>query len=429
MTESAALLAFLLALAATVALTPQAGRLARLVGAVDQPRERGLARAPTPRLGGVAILGGVLAAAAAFLEVGPEIRAILAGAVVITLVGTLDDVFDLSPPWKLAGQFMAALLPVLGGVRVDFVNVPFLGTLDFGAYGGALTLIGLVAVVNVVNFSDGVDGLAAGVCGISGLTFAVLAFDLGHGDAGVLAALTAGAALGFLVHNFHPASSFMGDSGSNLLGLLLGCVAVEGSVKTTAVVALVLPLVVLAVPFLDTGFVVAKRLKHRRAPYAGDNWHFHHRLTNIGFSQRRTVVYLYGWTITMAALALALRFVPYARDDGSLRPGWTLVMAAFALLAAAASVYLVVVLEIVKLRRLRARQLRRDDPDTSEHEIDARVARDLETGELPTADREAEPGVSASPSRDAGPGVSASAGREAGVAGRPARREPARADR
>ena len=172
--------------------------------------------------------------------------------------------------------------------------------------------------------------------------------------AGVLAAITAGASLGFLRHGFPPASTFMGDTGSNLLGYLLGAVAVQGALKTNAVVALFLPLIVLAVPILDTGFVVAKRLKYRRPFYKADRSHFHHRMANIGFSQRRTLLYLYGWTVVMAALALALRFVPYSDDHGNFDPGWTAVMAVCGALALAASVYLVSVLEILKLRQVDA---------------------------------------------------------------------------
>jgi UDP-GlcNAc:undecaprenyl-phosphate GlcNAc-1-phosphate transferase len=174
----------------------------------------------------------------------------------------------------------------------------------------------------------------------------------------------------------------MGDSGSNLLGLLLGCTIVQGSLKTNAVIALVAPLIILAVPFLDTGFVVAKRVKYRRPIYEGDSEHFHHRLDRIGFSQRRTVMYLYAWTLTMGGLALALRFVPYSDDQGHFDLKWSLVIAAFGLVALAASVYLVYVLEILKFRRLRARQLRKRDPGTSEWEIDESVARDIETGEF-----------------------------------------------
>ena len=211
---------------------------------------------------------------------------------------------------------------VAADVRVENITLPFVDPLDLGNWGIPLTLFGLVAVMNVVNFTDGVDGLAAGVCTIAAATFACIALSLDRVDAGVLAAIVAGAALGFLRHNFHPASVFMGDSGSNLLGLLLGCVAIQGVLKTAAVVALFFPLVILAVPALDATFVVAKRIKYRRPVYSADRWHFHHRFANIGFSTRRTVVYLYAWTVSLAALALALRFVPYSQDDGQLNAGW-----------------------------------------------------------------------------------------------------------
>ena len=237
--------------------------------------------------------------------------------------------------------------------------MPFVGRLGFGELGGPLTVLGLVAVMNVVNLSDGIDGLAAGVCAISAGALAVIAFDLQRTEGGVLAALTAGAALGFLIHNFHPASVYMGDCGSNLLGLLLGCVAVLGSAKTNAVLALIFPLIVLAVPFLDTTFVVLKRMKYRRPVYAADREHFHHRLDRIGFSTRRTVLYLYAWTLSLAGLAIALRFVPYSDNGGTLHPGWAAVMAGLGLRVVIASVYLVYVLEILKFKRLDAARLRR----------------------------------------------------------------------
>jgi UDP-GlcNAc:undecaprenyl-phosphate/decaprenyl-phosphate GlcNAc-1-phosphate transferase len=381
--EARALLAFVVALALTAAITPLVGRLATRVGAVDPLQERGLAQERTPLLGGLAILAGVLAASALFLPWSAEVRGILGAAALITAVGIVDDLRDLSPGVKLLGQAAAALICVLAGVRVDSFTFPFLGHVDLGELGGPLTLIGLVAVMNVVNFSDGVDGLAAGVCAISAIGFSVIAFDLREDAAGVLAGCIAGAALGFLVHNFHPASVFMGDSGSNLLGLLLGAVVVEGSLKTNALIALVVPLVILAVPFLDTGFVVAKRIKYRRPVYQGDSNHFHHRFHRMGFSQRKTVLYLYAWSTTMTGIAVALRFVPYSQHNGHLNPGWAVVMGGLLLVGLAASAYLVYVLEILKLRRLRAWQLRRDDPATSEHQIDTQVQEDLETGEFP----------------------------------------------
>ena len=367
-------------------------RLAKAVGAVDEPRERGLSDRPTPLLGGIAIFAGVLVAGLVWLPAGygkqPQLwHGVLLAAGLITLVGALDDRFDLPPAAKLAGQVAAAIIVVHYGVVVKAITLPFVGHLalpNAGATnaGPALTVIGLVALMNIVNFSDGVDGLAAGVCAIIAATMAVIAFDLGRAPPGVLAALTAGAALGFVVHNFPPASSFMGDCGSNLLGLLMGCVAVEAAVKSTAVVSFVLPLILLTVPFLDTTFVVLKRLKYKQPIYRPDSEHFHHRMARIGFSSRRTIAYLYAWTLMLAGVALALRFVPYSDHHGHLQAGWTIVMAAIGLIAVAASVYLVYVLEILKFRRLDAIRLRRLRPEVSPAEIDSDVARHLETGEI-----------------------------------------------
>jgi UDP-GlcNAc:undecaprenyl-phosphate GlcNAc-1-phosphate transferase len=392
MTEADAVYAFLAAFVVTALLTPVTGRLARRIGAVDQPKERGLGAGSTPLLGGLAMLGGVLVASALFLNFGgvteERLKGILAGAIFIAFVGALDDRFDLPPGVKLAGQIIAAVIPVASGVEVTNITLPFIGAVSFGDAGGPLTVAGLVAVMNVVNLSDGIDGLAAGVCAISAITFAIIAFDLQRNHAAVLAAITAGAALGFLIHNFHPASVYMGDCGSNLLGLLLGCVAVEGAVKTQAVLALLFPLVVLAVPFLDTTFVVLKRMKYRRPIYRADANHFHHRLSRIGFSQRRTVLYLYAWTILLGGFAVALRFVPYSDDHGNLDTAWTLAMAALGLAVVAASVYLVYVLEILKFKRLDTIRMRR--AGATDAEIDEDVTRRLETGEFEQVRRETE---------------------------------------
>lgn len=386
MSERDAVLAFAVALVTAALLTPLAARLAVRVGAVDRPRDRGLATKDTPLLGGLAIFAAVIVASGLFLNldgaIGERMRGVLAGAALVTLVGAADDRFELHPLLKLAGQVAAAAIPVAAGVEVSNITLPFVGAVSLGEAGAPLTVLGLVFVMNVVNFSDGIDGLAAGVCAISAVAFAVIAFDLGRGTAGTLAAITAGAAAGFLIHNFPPARVFMGDTGALLLGLLLGCVMVEGAVKTQAVLALIFPLIVLAVPFLDTAFVVLKRLKYRRPVYVADQSHFHHRMSRIGFSQRRTVLYLYGWTLAVAAFAVALRFVPYSDDGGTLNLGWSLVMALLGLLVLAASVYLVYVLEILKLKRLTAMRMRRADPQATEAQIDADTEIRLETGQF-----------------------------------------------
>jgi UDP-GlcNAc:undecaprenyl-phosphate GlcNAc-1-phosphate transferase len=189
-------------------------------------------------------------------------------------------------------------------------------------------------------------------------------------------------ALGFLVFNFPPASSFMGDCGAQLLGLLMGVITVEAAVKTPAVVSFVLPLILLAVPFLDTTFVVLKRLKYRQPIYRSDSEHFHHRMARIGFSSRRTIAYLYAWTVLLAGLALALRFIPYSDHKGHFHLAWTLVLAGLGAIVIGASVYLVYVLEILKFRRLDAVRLRRLRPEASPAEIELDVVKDFETGEF-----------------------------------------------
>jgi UDP-GlcNAc:undecaprenyl-phosphate GlcNAc-1-phosphate transferase len=390
--ELDALYAFLVAAATTALLTPVTMRLARALGAIDEPRERGLSERPTPLLGGLAIFAGLLVAALVFLPAGYRgdhqlWHGVLLAAAMITLVGALDDRFDLPPGVKLAGQVLAAAIVVHYGVAVKVITLPFIGLLHFPNAGVTnagplLTVVGLVAMMNVVNFSDGVDGLAAGVCVIIAAAIAIIAFDLSREQPGVLAAITAGAALGFLVFNFPPASSFMGDCGAQLLGLLMGVITVEAAVKTAAVVSFVLPLILLAVPFLDTTFVVLKRLKYRQPVYRSDSEHFHHRMARIGFSNRRTIAYLYGWTLMLAGLALALRFIPYSDHKGHLHTGWTLVVVGLGLIGAAASVYLVYMLEILKFRRLDAMRVRLLRPDASPAEIELDVTKHLETGEF-----------------------------------------------
>src|SRR5215212_6464269 len=406
MDELDALWAFLVAAVIAFAVTPPTARFARRLGVVHMPRDRDLHDHPVPGLGGLAILVAAVVPALIFLPASQETRGIVGGAIAIAFVGAVDDARPggLHPLVKLAGQIAAAAIPVWCGVRVPNVTLPFIEPIQLGDWSYPLTLVGMVAVMNVVNFTDGADGLAAGVCTIAAGTFAIIALSLDRDAAGVLAALTAGAAVGFLWHNFHPASIFMGDTGALLLGLLLACVAIQGVLKTAAVVALLFPLLILAVPALDATFVVAKRIKYRRPVYSADRWHFHHRFTNIGFSQRRTVLYLYGWTLSLAALALAMRFVPYSDDDGTLNPGWALVIVVFALVAVAASAYLVVVLEILKFRRSRERELRRqvetgEIAALSEDEIDRSIEREVETGEFQAV----QPGDGATPAGRAPP--------------------------
>jgi UDP-GlcNAc:undecaprenyl-phosphate GlcNAc-1-phosphate transferase len=348
---------FLLALGVVLVLTPAVGRFAQILGVVDQPGEtRRIHLRPVPRLGGIALLLGIFVPALAFLALDGPYRGILLGGAVATTVGVVDDFRGL--PWwaKLGGQGGAAAIAIGFGVQVDRFTFPVLGIHDLPEWVGVpATFVWIVAIMNMVNFLDGMDGLAAGICAIAGSTFAIIALSLGKPQAAILSAIVAGACFGFLRHNFYPARIFMGDSGAMLLGFTLATLSVQGLLKTAATVALFFPLLVLAVPIIDTAFVFAKRLKYRRPLYAADRTHLHHRFVNIGFSQRRAALYMYAWCGTLAAAALATRFLP-PRPHGDLDRSNALVDGLIALAAVAASVYIVYLLEIVKLMNPRIRR-------------------------------------------------------------------------
>src|SRR4051795_4805951 len=337
------------AFAIVLVLTPAVGRSARYLRLIERPQEGERARSAIPRFGGLALFLGVLVPSLAFLPLGPELRGIVLGAAVATTVGAIDDFRRLNWWQKLGGQGLAAAIPTWFGVYVHAFTFPVVGIHQVPPEVGVpLTVIAIVAVMNMVNFLDGLDGLAAGVCAISGFTFAVIELSLGRVGAAVLAAIVCGACLGFLHHNFYPARIFMGDSGALLLGFTLAAVSVQGLLKTAALATLVLPLLVLAVPLLDTSLVIAKRRRSGEPIYTADARHLHHRFVRLGFSQRRAVVYLYAWCGTLALAALATRFAPphpRGRWDAS-NVGVDVVVG---VLAVAASAYIVYVLEIVKL--------------------------------------------------------------------------------
>jgi UDP-GlcNAc:undecaprenyl-phosphate GlcNAc-1-phosphate transferase len=349
-----------LALVIVVVLTPAVGGLARRIGAVDEPGGRRLHILPIPRLGGLGLFFGIFVPVVAFEDLTRPVRGILLGAAIATMVGALDDARGLVWWQKLAGQVGAAVTVTSFGVWVDRFTFPIVGIQALPAWIGLpATVIWIVAIMNMVNFLDGLDGLAAGVCAIASGTFATIALSLDKVSPAVLAAIVCGAALGFLRHNFYPARIFMGDSGAMLLGFVLAAISVQGLLKTAATVALAFPLLVLAVPILDTSFVVLKRLKYRRPITEADASHLHHRFMNIGFTQRRAVLTMYVWCATLAGAALATRFIP-PRPHGRWRLEPTLEAGAIGLAALATSVYVVYVLEIVKVANPRIRKRERE---------------------------------------------------------------------
>jgi UDP-GlcNAc:undecaprenyl-phosphate GlcNAc-1-phosphate transferase len=350
---------FLLALAIVLALTPAIGSLARRAGIVDEPGGRRLNELPIPRLGGIALFFAIFVPALAFLDLSKPQRAILIGAGIATVVGAIDDIRSLVWWQKLSGQALAAGVTAGLGVYVDHFTFPLIGVGVLPKWLGiALTILWIVAIMNMVNFLDGLDGLAAGVCAISAVTFCLIALSLDRAQPAILSAIVFGAALGFLRHNFYPARIFMGDSGALLLGFVLAAISVEGLLKTAAAVALAFPLLVLAIPIIDTSFVVAKRIKHGKPIYSADRFHLHHRFLDRGFTQRQAVLTMYLWCATLAGAAIATRFLaPHAH--GRWQPWQTFADALIGLAVLAASAYIVYVLEIVKVSSPRARRRRR----------------------------------------------------------------------
>jgi UDP-GlcNAc:undecaprenyl-phosphate GlcNAc-1-phosphate transferase len=344
------------ALGIVILLTPAVGGMARILGVVDQPGSRRLNRRAVPRLGGLALFFGIFVPALAFLPLGRETKGLLLGAAVATTVGAIDDFRGLVWWEKLGGQLAAAAIPTGFGIWVQRFTFPVLGVHALPEWVGVpLTILWIVAIMNMVNFLDGLDGLAAGVCAISGFTFCLIALSLGRPDTAILAGVVLGACIGFLRHNFYPARIFMGDSGALLLGFILGALSVQGLLKTAAVATLLFPLIVLAIPIIDTSFVVAKRLKYGRPVYTADSWHLHHRFMNIGFSQRRAALTMWAWCAVLSGAALSLRFLkPHAHGDW--RVGPTIAIAAIGAFAVAASIYMVYLLEIVKLANPRIRR-------------------------------------------------------------------------
>jgi UDP-GlcNAc:undecaprenyl-phosphate GlcNAc-1-phosphate transferase len=268
-------------------------------------------------------------------------------------------------------MILIALIPVAGyDVVFHHLTLPVIGDYNIGWAAYPITVLWIAGLANLVNLIDGMDALAAGIVSIAAFAFAVLAISFGRTDAAVLAAIVCGATLAFLRSNYHPAKIFMGDSGALALGFVLATVAVQGVLKTAATIAIVAPLLVMAVPILDTSFVVLKRLKYRRPPWRADHNHFYHRFMRIGFSQRRTVAYLHLWAALLAAFAVFARFVP-PRPGGNWDLGNSLEVAAFGVVVLAASVWMVYTLEILKARHLRVLGFKRFGPEADDEREEA----------------------------------------------------------
>ena len=303
------LFAFILALAISFACTPAVRMLAIKIKAVDVPKDnRRMHKVPIPRMGGLAIFAGFLVSVLFFVPLGTEFRSILIGALILVVLGIIDDIVALKPKTKFAGQIIAALIPALSGVSIHGIVNPFVpgqySTL--GIFSIPLTVIWIVGITNAVNFIDGLDGLACGVSAIATVTMFIIAVLFGETYIALMMAALAGACLGFLPYNMNPAKIFMGDTGSMFLGYILATVSIQGLFKFYAVISFAVPFILLGLPIFDTGFAIVRRLLKGQSPLQADRGHVHHRLIDLGFDQKQSVAILYAFSALMGLTAVIL---------------------------------------------------------------------------------------------------------------------------
>ena len=293
--------------------TPLVKLLAKKVGAMDVPKDnRRMHDHPIPRMGGLAIFIGFLLSALIFTrEIDQGLKSILLGAIVIVILGVFDDRRALGAKLKLAVQLVAAAVVVFyGDLRIDRITNPFGGSLysywDLGVFAYPLTIIWIVAITNAVNFIDGLDGLACGVSCISSLNLLVIALLVSDAKVAILMAALTGACLGFVPYNFNPAKIFMGDTGSTFLGFMLATVSIQGLFKAYTAISFIVPFLLLGLPIFDICFAVIRRIASGRSPMEADRGHFHHRLIDMGFSQKQSVAIAYVLTGILGLAAVLL---------------------------------------------------------------------------------------------------------------------------
>lgn len=300
------LFAFIVAFLISYAATPIVKLIAFKIGAVDVPKDnRRMHKKPIARIGGIAIFYGFIISILCFAKIDNSLRGILIGSIIIVVLGVFDDIYNLNALFKFVVQILAALIVVAHGVRIDhissfgFCKTPYI---SLGIWSVPLTLIWIVGVTNAVNLIDGLDGLAAGVSTISTVSLFAISLIMKESGVAIVTAAIAGAGFGFLPYNIHPAKIFMGDTGSTFLGFVLGSISVVGLFKSYAVISIAVPFLILGLPIFDTLFAIVRRLLRGQSPMHADRGHVHHRLIDLGFNQKQTVIIL---LITSGLLSLS----------------------------------------------------------------------------------------------------------------------------
>jgi len=326
------LLALLVAFLISFAATPAVISLAHKINAIDVPKDnRRVHKKPIPLIGGLAIFYGFVVSVICFATIDKSTMGILLGALVVVTAGVIDDMSEMKAIVKLLFQIAAASIAVYAGVRIEHFANPFFGwfgpeylVMDYWI-SVAVTMIWIVGVCNAVNLLDGLDGLAVGVSSIASMSLLALTVLSNSPNVAILTAAVAGAGFGFLPYNFNPAKIFMGDTGALFLGYILACISVEGFLKLSAIISFAVPILVLGLPIFDTIFAIFRRVLTGRSPMSPDRGHLHHRLLDMGFSQRQTVAILYTMTAALCLTAVVISIKGYLR-------GLMLILAIFAII-------------------------------------------------------------------------------------------------
>ncbi len=313
------ILALAMGFLVSFASTPTVIALAHKIKAIDVPKDaRRVHKKPIPLIGGLAIFYGFVISVICFAVLEPVIIGILIGASIMVTVGIFDDKFQLSAKVKLLFQIIAAAVVIFSGVNIQYIANPlakWIGPqqINLGYWSIPLTMIWIIGVTNAVNLIDGLDGLAVGVSSIASVAMLSLTILSQNVNVAIVTAALAGAGFGFLPYNFNPAKIFMGDTGSTFLGFVLACLSIQGIMKTHALISVILPVLILGLPIFDTLFAIIRRILKRKPIMSPDRGHLHHRLLDMGFSQRKTVAILYTLTSILCLTAVVMKLKGVSR--------------------------------------------------------------------------------------------------------------------
>ncbi|WP_196593984.1 glycosyltransferase family 4 protein [Pectinatus sottacetonis] len=305
--------AFFITFVIVLLITPLVIKFAVKTGAMDTPDKRKVHSVPIPRLGGLGIYIGVVATILILVSTTniaaghrDDLLGLLAGSSFIVIVGLIDDYKNLPAKVKLLGQIAAACILVSFDVRIDFLTNPFGKWIFLEYLSLPVTVFWVVGLTNTINLIDGLDGLAAGVSTIASITLLLVALQQHDFFVVFLTASLVGAGLGFLRYNFNPARIFMGDTGSMFLGFMLAGISIVGVVKSATTIALIVPILALGLPILDTTFAIIRRYRGGTPIFKPDKGHLHHRLLDLGFTQRQAVLLMYVFSSFLGLSAIAL---------------------------------------------------------------------------------------------------------------------------